>query len=311
MPRSPGRGPSGVPRARRGWPRLWVRRCVVQGGTQGSGGRGPRRAAGSGSGPARAGGPSCAPPPRRPPPQRSEPPSAAGLPPAPPPLSPPLPSLSFFSPAISLSAWPSPVEVSGSLSVWGVGLPHCFGCFSVLLRLVSPACCLSRSGSLSRALSRPLPLSVSPDPPPASPPTSPPSLRLSISGQLSVPLIVPAPLELLSEPLCVPVSPGLFQLPRRALGLGHPLPLLSNNEKPVRPENPSPSPREWSTPSSSPRRLLGSPGTPPGLYRASEAATTLRQRGGGRNRKANFSAGGDPGITFQPRWQLEAATPPG
>lgn len=181
--------------------------------------RGPQRAAGQGSGLARAGGPSCAPPPRR-----SEPPREAGLPPAPPPRSPSLPSLAFLSPAISLSAWPSPVGVSESLSIWGVGRPHCFAAFLSSpdwrpLLAVSPALAPSPDLCFGLCPSRSPP---HPKPAPASPP--PPSLRLSLSRQLSVPLLVPAPPELLSQPLCVPVPPGLFQLPRRAPGLSHPSP---------------------------------------------------------------------------------------
>lgn len=73
-------------------------------------------------------------------------PPARGSPAAPrlplkgsPPGSPSLPSLSFLSPSISLSACLSPAEVSGSLLVRGVGRAHCLSRLSVLPRLeVSP-----------------------------------------------------------------------------------------------------------------------------------------------------------------------------
>lgn len=224
--------------------------------------RGARgHAAGRGSGLARAGDPSCAPPPLRRPRQRSEPPGAAGIR-RPLRLSHRLylASLAFLGPASSLSAWPSPVEVFGSLSVWGVGLPHCFSCFSVLLRLASPARCLPLWLPLPSFVlaSAPLGLPQSTTRLPHQPPISASQYLRAAIG----PLIVPAPLELLSEPRCVPVSPRFFQLPRLALGLRHPLPVLSNNEKPCAPKAPSlprgsgVPPKQFSTPS------LGEPWDP-------------------------------------------------
>lgn len=216
---------------------------------------------------------------------------AAGLPPARPrSVAPHLASPSSVQPSVSrrgrhLSRSPglSPSGVSVALIVSAAFLS-------------SPDWRPPLTGSPALAPSPELCLGLCPSrsPPPKPPPASPsPSLRLSLSRQLPVSLLVPAPLGLLR----VPVSPGLFQLPRRAPGLGHPSPCQVTMRSPGAPKAPRLLRGSGVSPGSFPRRPLGSPGTPPPTpgCRASTASITLRKRGGGRNRKANFGAGGGPG----------------
>lgn len=122
--------------------------------------------------------------------------------PCPPPLSPSRPNLAFFNPSLSLSARRSPVEVSGSPRVPGVSVA-----------LIVSAASLPSPGLRARL---PLPSCVSASAGPGISPTPHPPPSLSLRLSRSVSLVVPAPLELLSEALRLPVSPGLVQLWRRA-----------------------------------------------------------------------------------------------
>lgn len=205
-------------------------------------------------------------------------------------------SLAFLNPSLSLSTPRSPVEVSRSLCVWGVGRPHCFSCFSVLPRPCVP-------GSLSLPLWLPL-LSfvwVSAHlglPPPPS--RLPPQLcRLGPSRLPSVSLIVPAPPELRSEPLCVPVSPGFSNSGAERPGSANLLPLPSHNENPVQPESPWPFRQEAGVlPPQFPTLSLAESwdNTPPPVVERAQLRVQCAKWGGGRrNQNANFGAGGVPG----------------
>ena len=188
---------------------------------------------------------------------------AGGSPASPhPPLSPSLPSLPILGLSITSQRDGHLSRSPGlSLCVRGVGRPHCFSGSCVPSRLASPARGLPGSGSLSPELCLGL---CSSRPPPASARGFPPCLCASVSpGDCRSPSWSP---RLWSSSWSLAESrslPGFSSSRAERPGSANPLPLPSNNEKPLRSESPSYSPQELGLPPQSPRRPLGSPRTPP------------------------------------------------
>ena len=211
---------------------------------------------------------------------------AGGSPASPhPPLSPSLPSLPILGLSITSQRDGHLSRSPGlSLCVRGVGRPHCFSGSCVPSRLASPARGLPGSGSLSPELCLGL---CSSRPPPASARGFPPCLCASVSpGDYRSPSWSP---RLWSSSWSLAESPSLpgFSSSRAERpGSANPLPLPSNNEKPLRSESPSYSPQEPGL-LAVPWGALGPPlptqthtHTHPGC-RWSAAAITLRKRGQG------------------------------